>query len=46
VRVGGVLYVRQGEKILRMSFGGPDTDEQKLEKSKTLARKAIGRLPK
>jgi hypothetical protein len=46
VRVGGVLYVRQGEKILRMSFGGPDTDEQKLEKSKALARKAIGRLPK
>ncbi len=45
-KVGGVLYVRHGEKILRIGVGGPGTDEEKLEKSKTLAVTALSRLPK
>jgi hypothetical protein len=43
-RMGGVLYVLQGEKILRISFGGPGTDDEKLAKSKALAEKALLRL--
>ncbi len=45
-KVGGVLYVRKGEKILRIGFGGPGTDEEKLAKSKTLALRALLSLSK
>lgn len=43
-QVGGVLYVKQGEKILRVSCGGPNSDEERLAKSKALALKALARL--
>jgi len=44
-RFGGALYVLKRNVILRISIGGPDDQEKKLEKSKTLAQKALGRLP-
>jgi hypothetical protein len=45
-RFGGALYVLKRDKgvFLRISVGGPDGQEQKLEKSKALALKALGRL--
>jgi hypothetical protein len=45
-RFGGVLYVLQREKIVRVSVGGPSKTEEKLEKSKLLAQKSLSRLPK
>jgi hypothetical protein len=44
-RFGGALYVLKGDVFIRVSVGGPDTEETKIEKSKTLAQKALGRLP-
>jgi len=44
-RVGGALYVLKGDVFIRISVGGPDNQEKKIEKSKTLAQKALGRLP-
>ena len=44
--VGGILYSLQGEKIIRISVGGPSGPEEKREKSKTLARKVIAALAK
>jgi hypothetical protein len=43
-RVGGALYVLKQEVFIRISVGGPDNEETKLEKSEALARKAIERL--
>jgi hypothetical protein len=45
-RFGGALYVLKREKdaFIRISVGGGDTEESKIEKSKALARKALGRL--
>jgi len=40
-RVGGALYVFKNNTILRISVGGPDDQETKLEKSKALAQKAL-----
>ncbi len=37
----GSLYVLKGDHFLRISLGGPDGEEQKLEKSKALAAKAL-----
>jgi len=44
-RVGGALYVLTGDVFIRISVGGPDNQEAKIEKSKRLAEKALGRLP-
>jgi hypothetical protein len=44
-RFGGALYVLKGEVFIRISVGGPDNQEGKIEKSKNLAQKALGRLP-
>src|SRR5947207_9484931 len=44
-RFGGALYVLKGDVIIRVSVGGPDNEETKIEKSKTLAQKALSRLP-
>ncbi len=44
--VGGILYVLERDRMLRVSFGGPDKLEMKLEKSKKMAKKAIAALPK
>ena len=45
-RFGGALYVLSREKdtFIRISVGGGDTEESKIEKSKVLARKALDRL--
>ena len=43
-RVGGALYVLKKDAILRLSVGGKDSAETKLEKSKTLAQTALSRL--
>ncbi len=42
--VGAALYVLKGENLLRISIGGPDNEETRLNKSKTLAAKALARL--
>lgn len=39
----GVLYVLKKDKLIRVSIGGPGS-ENRLEKSKTLMAKALGRL--
>jgi hypothetical protein len=44
-RFGGALYVLAKDAILRISAGGPDNEEAKIEKSKKLAEKALARLP-
>ena len=43
-RVSASLYVRKGDKVLRVSVGGPGTDDEKIAKSKVLALKALKRL--
>jgi hypothetical protein len=43
-RVGGTLYVLKGETFLRVSLGGPEENQVKIEKSKALAVKALQRL--
>jgi hypothetical protein len=42
--VGGAIYVLKKDVFIRLSIGGHDNQESKLDKSKTLARKAIDRL--
>ena len=43
-RVGGALYVLKKDAFIRISVGGPDKEESKIDKSKALAQKALGRL--
>jgi hypothetical protein len=43
-RFGGALYVLKKDVILRISVGGPDNEQTKIEKPKTLAQKALSRL--
>jgi hypothetical protein len=43
-RVGGALYVLKKDAFIRVSVGGADNEETKIEKSKKLAQKAIDRL--
>lgn len=40
----GALYVLKNQKLLRISIGGPGEEGEKIEKSKTLAEKALKRL--
>ena len=40
----GALYVLKGDKYIRISLGGGDTQEKKIEKSKTLAERALKRI--
>ena len=42
--IGGALYVLKKNVFLRISAGGAGSPDSKLGKSKTLARKALGRL--
>jgi hypothetical protein len=44
-RFGGALYVLAKDAIVRISVGGPDNEQTKIEKSKNLAQKALSRLP-
>jgi hypothetical protein len=43
-RVGGALYVLTKDVIIRVSVGGPDNEQTKIDKSKALAQKAIDRI--
>ena len=43
-RVGGALYVLKNNVFIRISVGGPGTEESKLENCKKLATKALSRL--
>ena len=43
-RLAGALYVLKGETVLRVSVGGGGTQEQKIEKSKKLAERALRKL--
>lgn len=43
-RVGGALYILKNDSFVRLSLGGPDTEEVKIEKSKELAKKILGHL--
>lgn len=42
--MGGILYVLKNDRMLRISFGGPGSANDKLAKSKALAEKALDRL--
>jgi len=43
-RLAGALYVLKGDTIVRVSVGGSASEEQKIEKAKALAARAIRRL--
>lgn len=40
----GTLYALKKDKLVRVSVGGPEGEDLKIEKSKTLARSALQRL--
>jgi hypothetical protein len=41
---GGALFVLRDHKLVRVTIGGSDAAKTQIEKSKTLARKALARL--
>jgi hypothetical protein len=43
-RFGGALYVLKKNAFIRISVGGPDNEETKINKSKALGQKALERL--
>ena len=43
-RVGGALYVLHKDAFLRISIGGPDPEDKRIEKCKALAEKALARM--
>ena len=43
-RMGGALYVLKDNVFIRISVGGPDKEESRIDKSKALAAKALSRL--
>src|ERR1700730_2329310 len=43
-RMGGALYVLKNEVFIRVSVGGPDSEEIKINHCKALAGKALSRL--
>jgi len=43
--ITGALYVLKGEVFLRISVGGEKDESVRITKTKTLARKALKRLP-
>jgi hypothetical protein len=43
-RIAGALYVLKGETIVRISVGGGGSQEQKIERSKKLAERALRNL--
>jgi len=43
-RFGGALYLLKKDTFIRISVGGPDKEETKIDKSKALAQKALERL--
>lgn len=43
-RMGGALYVLKNNVFIRISIGGSDKEEVRIDRSKALARKALSRL--
>ena len=43
-RMGGALYVLKNDVFIRVSVGGPDSEEAKINRCKALAEKALSRL--
>lgn len=43
-RIGGALYILKGNIFIRISVGGPETEEVRIERTKALAAKAVSRL--
>jgi hypothetical protein len=43
-RMGGALYVLKNDVFIRVSVGGPDSEETKINRCKALAGKALSRL--
>jgi hypothetical protein len=43
-RMGGALYVLKNDVFIRVSVGGPESEEAKINRSKALAEKALSRL--
>jgi hypothetical protein len=43
-RMGGALYVLKNDVFIRVSVGGPDSEESKINHCKALAEKALSRL--
>jgi transposase len=44
--VGGTLYVRNGDNMLRLAVGGKGSDAERLAKATNLARRALSRMTK
>jgi hypothetical protein len=42
--MGGALYVLKNDVFIRVSVGGPDSEEIKINHCKALAGKALSRL--
>jgi hypothetical protein len=40
----GALYLLSGDRVLRISVGGVDNEEERIRRSRTLALAALGRL--
>jgi hypothetical protein len=43
-RMGGALYVLKNDVFIRISVGGPESEEAKINRCKALAEKALSRL--
>jgi hypothetical protein len=43
-RMGGALYVLKNDVFIRVSVGGPDSEEAMIKRCKALAEKALSRL--
>ena len=43
-KTAGALYVLKGDAILRISVGGGGTEQEKIEKSRTLAARALEKM--
>ena len=43
-RMGGALYVLKKDVFIRVSVGGPESEEAKINRCKALAEKALSRL--
>ncbi len=43
-RIGGALYVLKNDVFIRVSVGGPESEDAKINRCKALAEKALSRL--
>jgi len=42
--MGGAIYVLKNDVFIRISVGGPDSEDKKIEHCKELAEKALSRF--